>query len=152
WSLYIVGAADQALSRIQEALILARESFDPHSLAHALFFAAVLHQFRREERMAQEHAEAAITLSRKYGLLHYLPQATIIRGWALVEQGRREEGIEQIRDGLAAYEVTGAKLARSHILTLLAEALGKAGQPKQGLTVLAGSMAESQQSGNCYYD
>ena len=40
------------------ALNLARELSEPHGLAHAFFFAAILHQLRREERMAQEQAEA----------------------------------------------------------------------------------------------
>lgn len=117
-----------------------------------LFYAAVLHQLRREERLAQECAEAAIALSSEHGLMHYLPQATITRGWALAEQGRRVEGIEQMRQGLAAYEATGAKLVMPHLLALLAEALGKAGRPEEGLMVLAEALVVSRQSGNRYYD
>jgi predicted ATPase len=152
WTLCLLGLADQALSRIQEALILARESSDPHSLAHVFFFAAVLHQLRREERLAQERAEAAIALSSEHGLVFYLAQATITRGWALAEQGRHIEGIEQMRQGLTAYEATGAKLLRPHLLALLAEALGKAGRSEEGLIVLAEALVVSQQSGNRFYD
>jgi predicted ATPase/DNA-binding winged helix-turn-helix (wHTH) protein len=144
WTLCLLGLPDQASSRIQEALILARESCDPHGLAHALFYAAVLHQLRREERLAQERAEAAIALSSEHGLMHYLPQATITRGWALAEQGRQVEGIEQMRQGLAAYEATGAKLVVPHLLALLAETLGKAGRPEEGLSVLAEALVVSR--------
>ena len=140
------------MGRIQEALILAHELSDPHSLAHVLFFAATLHQLRREERLAQERAEAAIALSSEHGLVFYLAQATITRGWTLVEQGRHLEGIEQMRQGLTAYEATGAKLLRPHLLALLAEALGKAGRPEEGLIVLAEALVVSQQSGNRYYE
>ncbi|MGH8627401.1 MAG: hypothetical protein ACREYC_19750, partial [Gammaproteobacteria bacterium] len=152
WTLWFLGAPDQALSRIQEALILARESSDPHSLAHVLFFAAVLHQLRREERLAQERAEAAIALSSEHGLIFYLAQATIARGWTLAVQERHIEGIEQMRQGLTAYEAIGAKLLRPHLLALLAEALGKAGRPEEGLIVLAEALVVSQQSENRYYD
>ncbi|MGH8566050.1 MAG: AAA family ATPase [Gammaproteobacteria bacterium] len=152
WALCLLGLADQALSRIQEALILARESSDPHGLTHVLFYAAVLHQLRREERLAQERAEAAIIISTEHGLMHYLPQATIIHGWTLAEQGRHLEGIEQMREGLAAYEATGAKIVRPHLLALLAEALGKAGRPAEGLMVLAEALVVSQHTGNHYYD
>lgn len=152
WTLYSLGLADQALRRIQEALILARESSDPHSLAHVFSFATVLHQLRREERLAQERAEAAIALSSEHGLVFYLAQATIARGWTLAEQGRPVEGIEQMRQGLTADEATGAKLLRPHLLALLAEALGKAGRPEEGLTVLAEALVVSRQSGNRYYD
>ncbi|MCI0419768.1 MAG: AAA family ATPase, partial [Acidobacteria bacterium] len=152
WSLCLLGLPDQALSRIQEALMLARELSDPHSLTHALFYAAVLHQLRREERLAQEYAEAAIALSSEHGLMLYLRQAPITRGWALAEQGRHKEGIEQMRQGLAAYEATGAKVLRPHMLALLAEALGKAGRPEEGLMVLAEALVVSRQSGHRYYD
>ena len=67
WSLWFLGQPDQALERIQEALNLARELSEPHGLAQALFFAAVLHQLRREERKAQEDAEAAIAVSVNMG-------------------------------------------------------------------------------------
>ncbi len=60
WALWFLGQPDQALDRMQEALTLARELSEPHGMAHALFFAAILHQLRREARMAQEYAEAAI--------------------------------------------------------------------------------------------
>ena len=54
WALWFLGQPDQALDRIKKALALARELSEPHGLAHALSFAAILHQLRREERMAQE--------------------------------------------------------------------------------------------------
>ena len=63
WSLWFLGQPDQALERIHEAVDLARELFEPHGLAQALFFAAVLHQLRR--RTAQgpgSYAEAAIAV------------------------------------------------------------------------------------------
>ncbi|MGH9427056.1 MAG: hypothetical protein ACRD2L_12230, partial [Terriglobia bacterium] len=111
-----------------------------------------LHQLRREEKMAQARAAEAIALSSKHGLLFYLAQATIICGWTLAEQGRHLEGIEQMRQGLTAYEATDAKVVRPHLLALLAEALGKAGRPAEGLVVLAEALGVSQQSGNRNYD
>ena len=151
WALWFLGQPDQALERIQEALTLARELSEPHGLAHALFFAAILHQFRREERMAQEHAEAAIAVSSEHGLVMYQAMATITRGWALIEQGRAEEAIEQMRQGLAAHQATGTELLRPHFLALLAEALGKAGQVEEGLRVLEEALAVAHRNGERYY-
>ena len=42
-----------------------------------------------------------------------------------------------IHEGLAVVQRTGLKLYRPYFLALLAEALGQAGQPEAGLTVLA---------------
>jgi predicted ATPase len=68
-------------------------------------------------------------------------------GWALVEQGREEEGTAQICQGLAAYRATGAELGRSHHLSLLVEAYTKAGRIEEASTVLAEALAEMQKSG-----
>ena len=75
-----------------------------------------------------------MTLSTEQGLSFWLAWGTIVRGWALAEQGQGEEGIAQIRQGLAAYRATGAEGWRSYFLTLLAEAYGKVGQTEEGLS------------------
>ena len=110
WSLWLLGYPDQALKRIQEALTLAQELSHPYSLAYALMVATRLHQFRRERQAAQERAEALITLSSEQGFPHWLAEGIILRGWALAEQGQGEEGIAQIRQGLAAWRTTGAEI------------------------------------------
>jgi predicted ATPase len=107
----------------------------------ALIFATRLHQLRQEYRAAQERAEAATTLATVQGLPHWVAQGTALRGWALAEQGHVEEGITQIRQGLAVYQTTGAGLARPALLALLAEAYGKAGQVTAGLAAVAEAFA-----------
>jgi predicted ATPase len=52
-------------------------------------------------------------------------------------QGQGEAGIAQIRQGLTAYEATGATLERPYSLALLAEAYGNAGQAAEALPILA---------------
>src|SRR5712691_4104812 len=46
------------------------------------------------------------------GVPIWLAQGTILRGWALAEQGQGEEGIAQMRQGMAAFRATGAEIAR----------------------------------------
>jgi len=151
WALWFLGQPDQALSRIQQALTLAHELAEPHGLAHAFFFAAILHQLRREEGIAQEHAEAAIAVSREHGLALYQAHATIARGWALTKQRRPEEGIEQMRQGVAAHQATGTEVMRAHFLALLAEALGNARQHEEGLRLLEDALAVAHRNGEQYY-
>src|SRR5262249_54991292 len=128
WALWSLGYPDQAQQRIHEALTLAQELSLPFSLAYVLDFDAWLHRFRREAQAAQERAEAEIALSTEQGFPHWLAMGTIQRGWALAEQGQVEEGINQVRQGLAARRATGAEVSRPYFLALLAEAYGKAGQ------------------------
>src|SRR5262249_49892964 len=131
--LWMLGYSDQVRKRNYEMLTLARELAHPYSLASALIFASTLHQFLREGQATQEWAEAAIVLCTEQGFPAYVAIGTIFRGWALAEQGQREEGVVQMRQGLTALQATGAELWRPHFLTLLAEAYGKVGQVEEGL-------------------
>src|SRR5262249_21756209 len=151
WTLWFLGKPDQALDRIQEALTLARELSEPHGLAHVFYFAAILHTLRGEERLAQESADAAFGVSREHGLALYEAYATITQGWALIEQGLWEEGIEQMRQGFAAHQSTGARVARPRFVSLLAQALGKALQPEEGLFLLDEALEAANINGErCY--
>jgi DNA-binding winged helix-turn-helix (wHTH) protein/predicted ATPase len=152
WALWFLGQPDEALERIQEALTLARELSEPLSLAHALLFAAILHQLRREEELAQEHADAAFAVSSEHGLALYQAMSTVMRGWTFIKQGRHEEAIEQMREGLAALQATGTELVRPHFLGLLAEALGLAHQPEEGLRALEEALHVAQRNGERYYE
>src|SRR5262249_4951942 len=154
-TLWWLGYPDQALHRSHEALALAQEVAHPLSLAMALCFAAWLHQFRREGRLAQERAEAGIALATEQGFTVVRASGTIFRGWALAErsgapeagQGQREEGIAQMRQGLAVWQATGAKVFRPYGLALLAEAYAHVGQIEEGLTLLGEALAVAHDTG-----
>ena len=135
WALWHLGYPDQALARSHAAVTLARQIAHPFSLGFALSFAAVLHSFRREGRATQERAEATISLATAQGFPHWRAQGSVLRGWALAQQGQAKEGIEQMHQGLTAYQATGAETLRPYCLALLAEAHGIMRQPEAGLTV-----------------
>ena len=145
--LWCLGYPDQALQKSHESLTVAKERAHLISLAGAWHFAAVVHQFRREGQTAQERAEAAITLCSEQGFAFFSAMGTIDRGGALAEQGRGEEGIAQMGQGLAVYQGTGAELFRPYGLALLAEAYGQVGQVEEGLSVLAEALAAVEKTG-----
>ena len=151
WALWFLGQPDEALNKINEALTLARELTEPHGLAHALFFAAILHQLRREEPMAQEHAEAVISFSREHGLVMYQAMAAIVQAWALLTQRRTEQAVEQMRQGLAALQATGTERVRPHFLALLAEAMDTDRQVEEGLRLLEEAQALIDRNSERYY-
>jgi predicted ATPase len=151
-TLWHLGYSDQALKRSHEAILLAQELSHPLSLAAALYFAAELHQFRREKQLIQERAEAAITLSIEQGFEHWVGGGTIYRGWVLTEQGQEEEGIAQIRQGIATWQVTGAEIQRSNFLALLAGAYMKMGQIEKGLSVLAEALTAVDKTDERFYE
>jgi predicted ATPase len=152
WILWQLGYPDQALKRGNEALALAQTLSHPFSLAFAEYYFGVLHQLRREARAAQEAAEGAIALSAERGFPDFLARATTLRGWAIAEQGRNEEGVALIREGLAAFRATGAELWRPHFLCLLAEACMEMGHLDDALSALTEALAVADEHEDPHYE
>lgn len=151
WTLWFLGKPDRALVSMKQALTVARDLSEPHGVAHTLYFAAILHHFRREPRLTQEFAEASLDVSSEHGLVLYRASAKVLLGWALVEQGRQEEGIALMREGLAAHQATATEMARPQFLILLGEALGKGREPEEGLGLLEEALAIINRKGEkCY--
>ncbi len=93
-----------------------------------------------------------LTLTNEHGFPEWSAQGTILRGWALAEQGQGEEGVAQMRQGLAAYQATGSELARAQYLALLAEAYERMGQPEERLSTLAEALAVVDRTGERYWE
>ena len=72
---------------------------------------------------------------------------TMLRGWALAEQGQGEEGIAADPPGLGCLRgLQEQGCGDRHYLALLAEAYGKAGQVEEGLSVAGRSAELSEQN------
>jgi len=151
WTLWMLGYPDQAFKRSHEALMLAQQLAHPVSHAAALYFAAVLHHFRREEQVAQERAETVAARAREQGFAQPLSAGTILRGWALAMQGQAPVGMAQICQGLDARQIMGTELMRPHGLALLAEAYGQGGQIDEGLRAVAEALVEVDAHAERYY-
>jgi predicted ATPase len=131
---------------------LARQVPHPYSLATALHLASTLHVWRREAQLAQELAEATIVLSREHGFIRWLGGGLIRKGWALAALGSAEEGIEQIRQGMAVWREMGTKQAELQHLVMLAESYKTGGQIGAGSSVLAEALAITHTSEDRYYE
>jgi predicted ATPase len=136
WSLWHLGYPDQALERNHQSIRLAEQLSHPFSMAQALFNGAALHQLRREVRTTQERAERVIAVCTEQGFLFWAAAGMVLRGWAIALQGREEEGIAQILQGLRGYCSTGAQLGRPYLMSLLVEVYERVGMIQEGLTTL----------------
>jgi predicted ATPase len=108
WTLWLLGYPEQALARLHEALALAQELSHPFSLAVARCWAAYVSQFRRDVLAVHEHAEAAIALSTEQGFPLLVALGTSMRGWVLAMQSQSEVGMAQVRQGITAWQASGA--------------------------------------------
>src|SRR5207249_10763743 len=108
----------------------------PFSHVRARGWLTRLHLLRREPQAVLEQSEATVTLATAQGFAQWAAQGVTTRGWALAMQGRGAEGLDQIRQGLAAHRATGSAL-RPELLALLAETYGYRDQVDQGLRLLS---------------
>jgi predicted ATPase len=145
WTLWLQGYPAQALARLHEALTLAHELSHPYSLAWARCWAALVSQWRRDVSAVYEQAEAAIALATAQGFPLWVAWGTSFRGWALALQGQGEEGIAQIRQGIATCRATGAEVVVPYFYTMLAEASAHLGHPADDLQALAEAHALVEQ-------
>ena len=149
FTLWHLGYPDQALKKVNEAVAVAQKLSHPFSLSWTGYYVGVVRQLRREAHAAQGTAEIEITRAAEYGFIQFLAAATILRGWALAAQGHREQGIAQIREGLAA---SRAEPYRPHHLCLLAEACTEIGRLDEALAALAGALESADEHEIRHYE
>jgi class 3 adenylate cyclase/tetratricopeptide (TPR) repeat protein len=146
-----LGRLDHALKGAEQALSLAREVSHPFSIALALAYLAMLHQFRREPQAALKTAEKARSLCQEYRFDYYGAWSALVRAWAIAEQGRIEEGISAYDAALKEFRETGAGLRMPHYLGMLAGIHREAGDRAAGLRVVseAAQIAERNNENWC---
>ncbi len=138
FALWFLGYPEQALKRNDEGLALAQKLSHPATSATAAAFAAQLQQLCRNTRAVEELAGRAVDISTQHDLAYMKAIGIILGGWATTQQDQKEDGIAQMRRGLEAFRASGAVALIGYFSGLLAEAYGEAGEPEEGLRVLAG--------------
>ena len=146
-ALLTLGYPSQARARSGEAIAAARPLAHPNTMSQALVSDCTLHQLLRDRREAQEQAVALIALATEHGFPLWLTVGVVVRGWALADGGRVEEGIAVMRRGLADYRATGAETWSPYFLGLLAEAHGRGGQAAAGLRLAADALDRVERTG-----
>jgi predicted ATPase len=151
-TLWLLGYPEQALARVHDGLALAHELSHPFSLAFAWCFAARVYQFRRDVLAVHEHAEACVALSTEQGFPQYATQGTSLRGWVLAMQGQGEEGMIEVRQGIAAWRATGAAQHVPYYCTLLADVCDHLDHTADGLRALAEAHTLVEQHDERYWE
>jgi len=154
-TLWALGYPDQALQRSRESLAWAQALEHPHSLSVALLLGCHVDLMLRDVQAVQEHSKALIRLSIKLEVPYYREWADIFHGWAQAQQGQAKAGVAQIRRALAGWRARaerGEDAPRPHLVALLAEAYGRAGQPERGLLTIDEALTEVERTGERLYE
>ena len=131
-----LGYPVRSLKIAEEGLALAREISHPFSIALALNYLAMLHQFRREADAALNAAVEARNICAEYRFDYYGAWSSLVRAWAIAESGQLDEGLAAYDAALEEFRRTSAGLRISHHLGLRAALHGKAGRALDGLRLI----------------
>ena len=110
WILQVTGHLERASTLDVEAASLACEIAQPFTSAQALHLSCILHQIRGEHAAVRKRSEALVAFATEQGFSYFTGTGTFFRGWAMAEQGMLEEGLVEMRRGLAAKRATGAEI------------------------------------------
>lgn len=145
-----LGHPARGLEVAKYGLALAREISHPFSVALALNYLAMLHQFARDGAAALGAATEARTICAEHGFDYYGAWSALIRAWALAETGQMEQGLEAFDAALGEFRRTGAGLRLPHHLNMVAALHHKAGHAQAGLRLTDQAMAVADETGEIW--
>jgi predicted ATPase len=147
-----LGYPVRSLKLAEEGLALAREISHPFSVALALNYLAMLHQFRREPGAALKAAAEAHNICTDYRFDYYAAWSGLVRACAIAESGRLDEGLAAYDSAREEFRRTGAGIRIPHYLVLLAGLHRKAGKAMAGLRLLDEAVAAADANGESWCD
>jgi predicted ATPase len=104
-------------------------------MVFTLVFLSWLYSALRNPKRTLELTDEAIAVSTQYSFELGLAWATASQGWALVENGRAE-GLDKLRQGLAATRATGARIHDTCTLALLVDIYLRHNRIDEGLATI----------------
>jgi class 3 adenylate cyclase/predicted ATPase len=136
WDLWFLGYPDQSLSRVSEALALARELGHPYTVVFAHYMTSVVHLLRGDAARALESAERSFDMSQEQRFSLYLTLSRISRGRALGDLGRLGEARAEIELGIDEARRSGVGYMLPMMESWSAEVHAKAGENNIALSMV----------------
>jgi predicted ATPase len=146
------GYPDQALETVRQAQSIARAVSHPYSQTFAVGFTSWIHLYRGEARLAEESAEASISLSTEHGFPLWLGFGRVTKGRALAELGKLEEGIDLIYQGLSVLQSSQTELQLTFLLALLAQTQQELGRIQQAFATVDDALKRVAKTAEHYFE
>jgi len=136
--LWILGFPEQARRSSAAASQYARELDQVNLTAHVwIFSGAGLDELLRDASAVRAHADRIVNLSQEHGLNYWLLSGLILRGWALAQEGKGDEGVVLIRQTATERAALGVGWYQIRYLCMLAETYLAMHDSEAGLQVVA---------------
>jgi DNA-binding SARP family transcriptional activator/tetratricopeptide (TPR) repeat protein len=152
YTYWYLGYPDQALQVSKRALALAKSLDDPLSIVLALGLKNRVHRWLRDVWAVEALIETLHRTWTEYHMPLGAANALQDRAWVLSERGQPEEGIPLYRQGLETWAASGMCNHMTEFHGVLAEMHGRAGQPEEGLRLIAKAMAFMERTEERYHE
>ncbi|UCG25792.1 MAG: AAA family ATPase [Chloroflexota bacterium] len=150
--LWYLGFPEQAQALGQKALALAHELGHPFALADAICFAGCqFAELARDAEALEIHSRELIRLADEE-VRGWQGTGTIYHGEALAMLGKVEEGIREMRAGMATERDAGIICYMPVRFCFLAEALAKAGKSTEALETLSQAFALIEETDERFWE
>jgi class 3 adenylate cyclase len=150
-TLWIVGLPDQATQTSKAAIERARLLGHPSSLAHAAWWSATLHQFRREPDACRELCELTLRIAQEQGTKIFM-MCPLLLGWVLFDAGKVSEGLEHMERAVASKRQRSHRYYYEYELLVFAEALLRGGEPNRALDIVEEALEFINKSQNRVFE
>ena len=155
-ALAAMGYVDQSLDSAEDAVAEARRLGHRYTLAIALAFSLPQHCIggwaAHSPSEALRRSKELEVLSTQHGLSSFRGNAMVWQGSSLAALGNPQQGVEVIKQGIAAMRASGVSSFIPYSITQLADAYGMAGQPAAGLEWLGEAISIIEATGERWYE
>jgi predicted ATPase len=149
--LWAIGYPDRAMARSRETIALSQSQRQPVTLVFALIIAQGIHLYRGEAQEAITLGDQIVAMCHEYEFAQELQWGLAFQGAAFGLVGEVDHGVEQLKASLEGQRAIKSGLVRSMFLSLLAEALWRAGRVDEGLSVVNDGFAYAESAGEGGY-
>jgi class 3 adenylate cyclase/predicted ATPase len=149
---WLLGHPQEALEHVQAALAWAKELKHVGSRAHAMDYALVLHKFRRSADVVAARADELMAFASEQQLRDHRAKAALFRGWARSMRHDVRGGLNEMLEGMAAFQAVGTPEDVSLYYEMLAEAFGEAGRYQEGLRAVEDAFAQTARCGILFWN
>ncbi|WP_299488458.1 adenylate/guanylate cyclase domain-containing protein [Acaryochloris sp. IP29b_bin.137] len=120
-SLWMLGYPEQLPKHVEAAMELAQNLHHLPNRAYAL--GASLHQYQltRNLPLVEDKAEELLDISQAEGFLLWIPVAMLFHGWSIALQGRTQDGLQEMVEGLDLFKQTGTSVIFPQVMGMMAE-------------------------------
>jgi class 3 adenylate cyclase/tetratricopeptide (TPR) repeat protein len=150
-TLTMLGYLDSGLRAAENSLSHSQSLGDLHTINFSLCYLAAVHHIQRDSQQALRRATESLELAREQGFATWVGVSQMIRGEALIGNGKGEEGLQEIVSGMKAHSGIEATAYQPFGISLLVKGLLAANKLDEALGALARALAISEATGERFY-